>query len=159
MPIRSGTSPDAMPWAILLTISVCGMYVRTILQSGYASFQAATNASTIPALPPERSHISRSPSLAQPAAASLAAGSLAAGSLAAGAEAATLSAADGLAPPPLQAANTRIAIAPRATSLSWLLIPCSSHDLSRGVLHLGHASQYHQKSSAYIRFHKSLLVA
>ena len=42
-------------------------------------------------------------------------------------------AADGLAPPPLQAATSRIAIAPRATSLRRLLIPCSSHDLSRGI--------------------------
>jgi hypothetical protein len=30
------------------------------LRSGFFSFQAATSASTIPALPPERSHITRS---------------------------------------------------------------------------------------------------
>src|SRR5262245_26346029 len=66
MPMRSGTSPDAMPWAILPTISVCGMYVSLILQSGALAFQAATSMSTMSLLPPERSHIVSSPLLAQP---------------------------------------------------------------------------------------------
>src|SRR5687767_6700966 len=64
MPIRSGTWPVAMPWAILPTISVCGMYVRLILQSGFLVFHASTSMSTICLLPPERSHIVRSPLLA-----------------------------------------------------------------------------------------------
>src|SRR5688572_15818412 len=64
MPIRSGTSPEAIPWAIFPTISVCGMYVRLILQSGFLVFHASTSMSTICLLPPERSHMVRSPLLA-----------------------------------------------------------------------------------------------
>ena len=87
----------------------------------------------MPALPPERSHISRSPDWAQPAVASLAAGSLAAGSLAAGADASTLgAAADGLPPVLLQAATSRTATIQRAVHLKRFLIPCSSHDPSCG---------------------------
>src|SRR5262245_19531518 len=53
-----------MPWAILPTISVCGMYVKVILQSGFLVFHAATSMSTISLLPPDRSHIVRPPLLA-----------------------------------------------------------------------------------------------
>src|SRR6186713_2506239 len=58
MPMRSGTSPVAMPRAILSTISVCGMYDRLIGLAGLAVFQSQTSWSTMPLLPPERSHIS-----------------------------------------------------------------------------------------------------
>src|SRR6188768_3199913 len=58
MPMRSGTSPVAMPRAILSTISVGGMYGRLIGLSGWAVFQSQTSWSTMPLLPPDRSHIS-----------------------------------------------------------------------------------------------------
>src|SRR5689334_4991754 len=57
MPMRSGTSPVAIPRAILSTISVCGMYERLIGLSVLAAFQAQTSWSTMPLLPPDRSHI------------------------------------------------------------------------------------------------------
>src|SRR6185295_4257165 len=69
IPIRSGTSPDAMPWAIFPTISVCGMYVNLILQSLFLAFQAATSMSTMSLLPPDRSHMVSSPLLAHEVAA------------------------------------------------------------------------------------------
>src|SRR6185436_10249594 len=82
IPIRSGTSPDAMPWAIFPTISVCGMYVSLILQSGFLAFQAATSMSTMSLLPPDRSHMVSSPLVAHEVAA---AGAAAAGAAVAGA--------------------------------------------------------------------------
>src|SRR5215467_6147020 len=89
IPIRSGTSPDAMPWAIFPTISVCGVYVSLILQSGFLAFQAATSVSTMSLLPPDRSHMLSSLLLAQEVAAAGAAavGAAAAGAAAAGAAA------------------------------------------------------------------------
>src|SRR5215813_4305742 len=82
IPIRSGTSPDAMPWAIFPTISVCGVYVSLILQSGFLAFHAATSMSTMSLLPPDRSHMLSSPLLAQ---AVVAVGAAAAGAVAVGA--------------------------------------------------------------------------
>ncbi len=41
--MRSGTSPVAMPWAILPTISACGMYDRLIGLPALALFQSQTS--------------------------------------------------------------------------------------------------------------------
>src|SRR6266536_2225066 len=61
MPMRSGTSPEAIAWAILGTIWSCVMYVRLIGRVGLAVFQAQASRSTICLLPPERSHACMTP--------------------------------------------------------------------------------------------------
>ncbi len=129
-----------MPRAILSTISVCGMYDRLIVFSGLAVFQSQTSWSTMPLLPPERSHIciALSASLwAHSAAGSGVAGAAAADS---DGEASALGASDAAgadappppsdgaveAVPPLHAATTKSATSARVGSLRWFSIACSS---------------------------------
>src|SRR6186997_142609 len=107
MPMRSGTSPEAMPWAILPTISVCGMYVSLILQVGFLVFHAATSMSTMSLLPPDRSHMESSPELAHEVVAALV-------ELGGGAAAGWL-----------QAAASRVAATARTGHLRRVLIPYS----------------------------------
>src|SRR5688572_19765541 len=64
IPIRSGTSPDAMPWARFPTLSAGGVYGSFILQSGFFAVQAATIISSLSLLPRDRSHMVRSALLA-----------------------------------------------------------------------------------------------
>src|ERR1044071_2029164 len=130
IPIRSGTSPDAMPWAIFPTISVCGMYVSLILQSGFLAFHAATSMSTMSLLPPDRSHMLSSPLLAQEV---VAVGAAAAGAVAVGA------APDGAAPDGgdsvffWHAAIVAAATRTDTDQLSWNLMPRSSTSFGDGM--------------------------
>ena len=103
-----------MPWAIFPTISVCGMYVSLILQSGFLAFQAATSMSTMSLLPPDRSHMLSSPLLAQEVAA--AAGAAAAGAAPEGGDSDFFS----------HAATVATATRTDTGQLSWNLMPCSS---------------------------------
>src|SRR6185503_14466189 len=124
IPIRSGTSPDAIPCAIFPTISVCGMYVSLILQSGFLAFQAATSMSTMSLLPPDRSHMESSPLVAHEVEGP--AGAAAAGAAAAGADpvGADPDGGDSVFFP--HAAIAAAATRTDTDQLSWNLMPCSS---------------------------------
>src|SRR6187402_2457686 len=133
MPMRSGTSPVAMPRAILSTISVCGMYDRLIVLSGFFAFQSHTSRSTMPLLPPERSHISialSAPLWAQSAAGSGVGAAACADGDSAGAPLSDAAGADAALPPdagaadgvPPEHAAIRMASSARVGSLSWFRI-------------------------------------
>src|SRR5262245_10411664 len=147
IPIRSGTSPDAILWVSFPASSWCGMYVNLILQSGFLAFHAATSMSTMSLLPPDRSHMLSSPLLAHdvaPAGAPAAPGAPAAGAPAAGAPAAGAPAAGAPADggdsvlsflhAALPAAIVAAAIRTDTDQLSLNLMPCSSTSGSRNVV-------------------------
>ena len=172
--MRSGTSPVAMPRAILSTISVCGMYDRLIGLSGLAVFQSQTSWSTMPLLPPDRSHISIALSAvlwAQSAAgsgvgtAASADGDSAGAALgdsAAGAEASPP--VDGAADegvPPLHAVATNMTRNARVGSRRWFRIASCPPSRSAGPDGASAALRpprlWHHttiQTSAYIRFHR-----